>query len=286
MSDLPWQSVAEQALDSTLLRKTQLGGGDFAESYQAFLSNGECVFIKTHRNPPAHFFSTEAAGLQWLSESGCVNVPTVLAVSDSPPLLVLEWIETSGSNPEREAEFGRELAALHQSPFTVFGRPDHRTTGSQAMPNKPCSSWSDFYASQRLLPLARIASDTQTLPAKTINMLESVANRLSEIAPESTVPSLLHGDLWAGNRVLDHTGKSWLIDPAAHGGHREFDLAMLRLFGGYGTACFDAYHDVFPLEAEWQTRIALHQLAPLVVHAIKFGASYRSATQRALESYC
>ena len=95
----------------------------------------------------------------------------------------------------------------------------------------------------------------------------------------------LHGDLWAGNRVVDETGQSWLIDPAAHGGHREFDLAMMRLFGGFGPNCFAAYHEVAPLATGWQERVELHQLAPLIVHAVKFGGSYPYAAAQAIATY-
>jgi len=108
---------------------------------------------------------------------------------------------------------------------------------------------------------------------------------LDEFGAADEPASLLHGDLWAGNRVVDVDGSSWLIDPAAHGGHREFDLAMMQLFGGYGEACFSAYNETFALQHGWQSRIALHQLAPLIVHAIKFGGSYGAATERALSNY-
>ena len=98
-------------------------------------------------------------------------------------------------------------------------------------------------------------------------------------------PARLHGDLWAGNRLVDTDGRSWLIDPAAHGGHREFDLAMMRLFGGFGDECFAAYAEVFPLAAGWPERVALHQIAPLVVHAIKFGGGYVAAATNAIMQY-
>ena len=95
----------------------------------------------------------------------------------------------------------------------------------------------------------------------------------------------MHGDLWAGNRLVDERGDSWLIDPAAHGGHREFDLAMMRLFGGFGDACFAAYAELHPLAAGWEDRVALHQIAPLVVHAIKFGGHYVGAAESAIARY-
>ena len=280
-----WQSAAEQLIGSKIVRKTQLSGGDFAEAYQATLKDGRTVFIKTHVNPPAGFFSTEAAGLHWLGNSGFVNVPRVLGFSDEFPFLALEWVDIGRANADTEAVFGRDLAKLHQSGFSSFGRPDGRTTGSQAVPNTPCATWVEFYATQRLLPLAKLAHEEQALSNKCITMLELVAGKLAEFGAADEPPSLLHGDLWAGNRIIDFNGKSWLIDPAAHGGHREFDLAMMQLFGGYGQDCFAAYDEYFPMQSGWQDRVALHQLAPLTVHAIKFGGSYRSATQTALSNY-
>ena len=111
---------------------------------------------------------------------------------------------------------------------------------------------------------------------------DPVADGLGEFGAADEPPARLHGDLWAGNRLVDRTGRSWLVDPAAHGGHREFDLAMMRLFGGFGTAAFDAYDAAFPLADGWENRVSLHQLAPLVVHAVKFGGSYRGATVAAV----
>jgi fructosamine-3-kinase len=112
-----------------------------------------------------------------------------------------------------------------------------------------------------------------------------VAGRLVEVGGPPEPPARLHGDLWAGNHLVDTSGASWLIDPAAHGGHREFDLAMMRLFGGFGTACFDAYGERAPLADGWGERVALHQIAPLVVHAVKFGGGYRPAAEAAIRRY-
>jgi fructosamine-3-kinase len=141
-----------------------------------------------------------------------------------------------------------------------------------------------FQASNRLLPLARLASEAEALPSATIRDLETIASRLADLGGPPEPPARLHGDLWGGNRLVGAGGVSWLIDPAAHGGHREFDLAMMRLFGGFGEACFAAYAEVTPLADGWQTRVPLHQLAPVVVHAIKFGGGYAGAVRQALDS--
>ncbi len=275
--------LVSAALGVEALTATRVGGGDFASSHRVALADGSVVFAKSHRNPPPGFFTTEAAGLAWLASGGAGRVPEVLHAGDTPPLLVLEWIEESRTAAPDEAAFGQALALLHAERFECFGRPDARTTGSQALPNEPAESWAGFLAEQRLLPLARIAHDQRSLPAPSIKRIESLAARLDHVVPPPEPPSLLHGDLWAGNRVVDTAGRSWLIDPACFGGHREFDLAMMRLFGGFGDAAFAAYHEAHPLADGWADRVSLHQLPPLIVHAIKFGGRYPAAVDRALD---
>ena len=302
MSSNSWKTRAQTDLGVVLDHWQSLAGGDFAQSYTATvistsaqssddnaLQPGTRLFIKTHGSPPPNHFSTEARGLQWLTDSGTVNVPTVLGVDDEAPYLAIAWIEESrqrSASEQDEREFGRQLAQLHDAECASFGREDKRSTGSQGLPNQPLAHWADFYGTQRLLPLATLAAERQALSNSIINDIESLAARLDEWVPADVKPSRLHGDLWAGNRLVDVDGKSWLIDPASHGGHREFDLAMMRLFGGFGEACFDGYQEISPLDAGWQDRVSLHQLAPLIVHAIKFGSAYVGPTQEALSRYC
>jgi fructosamine-3-kinase len=238
------------------------------------------VFAKTHRDPPPHFFRTEASGLEWLRAADAVRMPRVMAVADD--LLVLEWIDTGAPIATTDAELGRQLADLHRAAAPSFGREDRMTTGSRRLPNEPYATWSECYAGNRLLPLARLGRDTGALASDTTDRLERVADRLTDLGGAPEPPARLHGDLWAGNRLIDSDGHNVLIDPAAHGGHREFDLAMMRLFGGFAPACFAAYAEAHPLAAGWEQRVPLHQLAPLAVHAIKFCGSYEAATRQAL----
>lgn len=261
---------------------SSVSGGDVSRAWRVVLDDHRLVFVKTHADPPADFYSTEAAGIDWLGDAGALPVPRVLGVSDKPAYLVLEWIEVTDGAPIDEAEFGRALAVMHQAGSTCFGREDQRTTGSRGLPNEPCDTWPEFYGSQRLEPLARLARDTGALDASTVRAIDHVAGRLDDLGGDPEPPARLHGDLWAGNRVVDADGSSWLIDPAAHGGHREFDLAMMRLFGGFGEDAFRGYADVFPLADGWERRVPLHQLAPLVVHAVKFGGQYVGAVENAL----
>lgn len=269
-------------------------GGDTASAFRVELADGRILFAKTHPSPPAGFFTTEAVGLEWLRSSGTVRVPIVLAASDGGPIdetgemhtpafLALEWIDQS-RRPADEFEFGRSLANLHQTSAAVFGREDGRTTGSLGLPNQPCATWSEFVSTCRFEPLARIASDRDALPADVIGHLERLAADLDRF-DDGAAAARLHGDLWAGNRLVDVDGSSWLIDPAAHGGHGEFDLAMMRLFGGFGPEAFAGYESVRPLADGWRERVELHQIAPLVVHAIKFGGSYVASAGRAIHRY-
>jgi fructosamine-3-kinase len=280
------------ALGSEVVAARRLGGGDVAESYRVEVADGRTAFAKTHRNAPPGFFTTEARGLTWLREPGAVEVPEVLAVSDGDPAagvpnhLVLEWVDEGGARTGAgEAAFGRALARLHAAGAPSFGREDRRTTGSRGLPNEPCTTWAEFYATQRLLPLARLAAEVRALPDRALAGLERVATRIDEVGGPPEPPARLHGDLWAGNRLVDAHGASWLIDPAAHGGHREFDLAMMRLFGGFGPDCFAAYDEAAPLAAGWEERVPLHQIAPLVVHAVKFGGGYGPAAADAIARF-
>jgi fructosamine-3-kinase len=274
------------ALGASVSAAERVHGGDVAIAFAVDLADGRRVFVKTHRRPPPGFFSTEAAGLAWLADAGAVDVPTVLAVSDeTPAVLALSWIDRGTATSSTEADLGRRLAALHRAGAACFGREDRRTTGSRALPNEPTATWAEFYASCRLLPLARLATDGGALAPATVQRLVALAGNLDRFGGPPEPPARLHGDLWAGNRIVGTGGRSWLIDPAAHGGHREFDLAMMRLFGGFGGECFAAYDDEFPLADGWRDRIALHQVAPLVVHAIKFGGGYVGAATDAIDRY-
>ena len=279
------RGAIEADLGARVARAVPVHGGDVARAYAVDLDDDRRVFAKTHPSAPPGFFTTEATGLAWLRATDAVAVPEVLAVSDDAPnRLVLEWIDEGRARSTGERDLGAGLARMHRAGAPAFGREDRRSTGSRGLPNEPCATWSEFYASNRLWPLARLARDGGALAPSTIADLERLAGRLDSV-DTGEPPARLHGDLWAGNRLVAADGRSWLIDPAAHGGHREFDLAMMRLFGGFGDDCFDAYVEEYPLEPGWEGRVALHQIAPLVVHAIKFGGGYVSGATAAIAQY-
>ncbi|WP_370325758.1 fructosamine kinase family protein [Euzebya sp.] len=264
----------------------RIAGGDVAEAWALDLADGRTAFAKTLADPPPGMFTTEASDLRWLADARALPVPAVLAADDATPAhLVLEWVDEGGRTRADEAAFGRGLATLHAVGADTFGRTDGRTTGSLAVPNDPCGTWAAFFAERRLRPLARSGRDRGALPDALVRGLEDLADAVDRLDVPVEPPARLHGDLWAGNRVVDATGASWLIDPQAHGGHREADLAMMALFGGFDAVCWAAYDEVHPLADGWRDRVALHQIPPLAVHAIRFGGSYVARTQAAVDRY-
>ena len=159
----------ETDLGARVRRSQRVHGGDVALSYEVELDDERRVFAKTHASPPPGFFTTEATGLCWLRAADAVAVPVVLAVSDDPPnRLVLEWIDEGRARSGTERDLGVGLARMHRAGAPAFGREDRRTTGSRGLPNEPCATWPEFYATNRLLPLARLARDGRVLAPSTI----------------------------------------------------------------------------------------------------------------------
>lgn len=203
----------------------------------------------------------EAAGLRWLAAAGA-RVPEI--VDETPDRLVLQEVPRGRLDAAGEDELGRMLATVHAAGAPRFGSlpaPGRFFVGRCELESPEADDWNDYYLQHRCLPLARrvgLASDVE---------------RVRVEAPAEP-PARLHGDLWTGNVLADDRGRPWLIDPAAYGGHREIDLAMLDLFGSIPARTAAAYQEISPLADGWRERIGLWQLFPLLVHAVLFGGSY------------
>ena len=228
-------------------------------------------------------FAAEASSLRWLAEAGAVPVPEVLAVTQAA--LVISMIPPGHASPSAAFRFGTELARLHAAGSEDFGAPWRGFIASLPLDNTPVppgqTGWPQWYASRRLLPYLRRAVDSGALGPEDGRLVEAVTDRIDALAGPAEPPSRIHGDCWAGN-VLWSGDRAWLIDPAAHGGHRETDLAMLALFGApHLDRILAGYQDTTPLAAGWRSRVPLHQLHPLLVHACLFGASYREEVRSA-----
>ncbi|KWW97835.1 fructosamine kinase [Carbonactinospora thermoautotrophica] len=245
--------------------------------HRAVLADGRPVFVKSGK--VGALFAAEAAGLRWLGEAGAVPVPQVLAVDEET--LVLPWLESEPATAPAAERFGRELAALHAAGAESFGASWPGFIAELPMDNTPGSSWPSWYAERRVLPFLRAAVDRGGLSKDDARLVERVVERIEALAGPAEPPSRIHGDCWSGN-VLWAGGRGWLVDPAAHGGHRETDLAMLALFGApFLDRILAAYQEVSPLADGWRARVPLHQLHPLLVHVVLFGRGYRSAVVEA-----
>ncbi len=280
------------SLPAGALAAHRVGGGDINEAWRVRL-NGEEAFVKTRPDAGEGEYALEAAGLGWLGEPGALRVPRVLEVADD--YLALEWVAPGGLSVDGAEELGRGLAAIHAAGAPGFGDPGfgerlgmRACFGSLRLSNERGEDWPSFYAERRLLPLARIAGDRAALSDAGVAAVGRVCERLAELAGPAEPPARLHGDLWSGNVHADAAGRPWLIDPSAYGGHREVDLAMLRLFSPptlLAERAFAAYAEATPLADGWRERVSLWQLLPLLVHAVLFGGAYRVAAERAARVY-
>lgn len=270
----------------------RVAGGSINDAWHLELVSGASIFVKARGDAEPAEFQAEAAGLRWLAAvAGGCPVPEVLAVGEFPAWLALEWIEPGALAGDGAEAMGRGLAAIHRSGARSFGAlppdsPDEiLRIGSVEIPLAESEVWSQTYAEQLLLPLVERTVRAGTLAPADAQAVERVCSRIDDLAGPKEAPSCLHGDLWGGNVMAAKDGRAWLIDPAAYGGHREVDLAMLRLFGSPGERVFNAYDEAFPLATGHEERVALYQLLPLLIHALLFGGSYGASAGDAARRY-
>jgi fructosamine-3-kinase len=287
----PLEDAIANALGSPPQNGSRVSGGDLNDAWRVELEDGQAAFVKTADDAQPGSYEAEANGLRWLAEPEALGVPEVRAVvdpdgdSEAPRLLALEWIDEGSLDAAGEEELGLGLAGVHEAGAETFGGDSPLRLGPLQIPNEPADSWTEFYAERRLRPLARQADERGSLPDGCQQQIDDLCERLDELAGPEEPPARLHGDLWSGNVLAGRDGRPYLIDPAAYGGHREIDLAMLRLFGGPSKRCFAAYEEAHPLADGHEDRVSLWQLFPLLVHAVLFGGGYGSSVARAAQRY-
>ncbi|HOI32255.1 MAG TPA: fructosamine kinase family protein, partial [Bacteroidales bacterium] len=231
-------------------------------------------------------FELEAKGLNLLMNNNKIRVPSVIGTGEAgqTSFILLEHIETGFPDNNFWETFGEELAHLHRETNETFGLDHDNYIGSLPQSNAPTTDWSDFFIAHRLKPQLKLAAAKNLLNSKILNDFEKLFYRLAELFPRE-VPALLHGDLWSGNFLCDSNQKPVLIDPAVYYGHREMDLAMSKLFGGFSPRFYESYHSAFPHEAGWQERVDLCNLYPLLVHVNLFGGGYVGQLQSSLNRF-
>lgn len=277
------REVLGQQLGTPVRRTKRLGGGSINDAFEVLFEDGAELFVKTNANPPAGMFEAEARGLRWLEDAKSIRVPRVVSLSDTKPAyLALELLTPGQRSTTFDETLGRSLAALHASGAPSFGLDHDNFIGRLHQSNRAADDWAAFYWNSRLEPQLRMASDRGLIDAGTQASFGALEPILGDRVGAREPPSRLHGDLWGGNLHADATGEPALIDPAVYGGHREIDLAMMRLFGGFGERVFAAYDEAWPLGPGASQRVSLYQLYPLLVHVNLFGGSYLGSVRRAV----
>lgn len=277
-----------------------VGGGCIANARIAVFADGSEVFVKS-AEAPGDMFRREAEGLQALATADAIRVPTVLAVDDAA--LVLEKIIPAPRSSDFSSTFGRRLARLHRHQAPACGFAHDNYIGLTPQPNTPVngewcdqraegpqepdgSDWPDFYIQRRLHFQAELA--VRNAHGNELAMLLTRAEPRIRVLLGQAIepPGLLHGDLWGGNYMVDESGQACLIDPAVYYGHREAELAMTRLFGGFDREFYAAYEAEWPLQRGHVERLPLYQLYHLLNHLNLFGRSYYPQCERILRSLC
>ena len=278
--------------DTAIESRRSVGGGDINRAALLTLPGGRSVFLKENRPNLAGMFAAEAAGLEALAEvggrSGAPPVPRPLAwgADSGCSFLMMEVLDTGGGTDG--AAFGRALAELHREGRSrSCGFESDNWIGSTPQPNQQTASWHDFFAGHRLMYQWELARSRGYGSGTTERQIQSLCRRLPELIPDvdSGRPSLLHGDLWGGNWMAGADGRAWLIDPAVYYGHREADLAMTRLFGGFPPGFHRGYEEAWPLEGAFDERVDIYNLYHLLNHLNLFGSSYWGGVARILGRY-
>ncbi|HSI03073.1 MAG: fructosamine kinase family protein [Myxococcota bacterium] len=262
-------------------RTERLHGGDINDAHLVALADGRELFVKSNTRAPRMMFQREAEGLEWLGAANALRVPKVVGIGER--VLVLELIRPAERRRDFDEQLGRGLAALHLSGAGTYGLATDNYIGTLPQSNRAHPTWADFYRDERLTPLIQRAGDVFSPLDRRI--FDRLLERMRPLVGEVDRPSRLHGDLWGGNLLTDEQGAPVLIDPAAYGGDREIDLAMMQLFGGFSARVFAAYAEAAPLRDGWKERVKLYQLYPLLVHANLFGGSYVTSAVEAAKTY-
>lgn len=274
---------AEALLGTAVVATAPVAGGDVCTATRLRLSDGRSALVKTRAHAPPDFFPGEARQLRWLKDAGGARTPEVLAAAED--CLILSWIEPGRPSVEAAEKFGRALAITHVAGADGFGAAHDGYVATLPLSNAGGDDWPQFWVTRRVLPYLKVARDRTAISVPDAAAVERVTDRIDDFAGPAEPPSRIHGDLWSGNVVWGSDGSGYLVDPAAYGGHRETDLAMLALFGAPQLSrLLDAYDEATPLATGWQQRVPLHQLHPLLVHAILFGGSYGARAGAAARS--
>ncbi|RAJ88123.1 fructosamine-3-kinase [Chitinophaga dinghuensis] len=263
-----------------------VGGGEINETFRINTNEGYFFLKLNDATRYPEMFRQEFAGLEALRKARALAVPRPLATGTAggKTFLLMEFIQKGNAIGDFWEDFAAGLARQHMQTQDTFGFPTPNYIGTIKQYNTPYSNWSVFYAFNRLMPLTKLGYDEGIIESSVVKQMERLCRHLPKLFPQEK-PALLHGDLWSGNFLIGPDGKACIYDPAVYYGHREMDLGMARLFGGFDTRFYYAYQSIYPLAPGWQQRIGVCQLYPLLVHTLLFGGNYYSSVREILAAY-
>lgn len=276
----------KQSLKTDITGFTFLAGGCINNGGRLRTAKGDFFLKWNDASRYPDMFETEAKGLKLLSQSDSICVPEVIQSGQAGTyqFLLLEYVNQGSKRDDYWDKLGVQLAALHRNTSMAFGLDHDNYIGSLRQSNRWHNSWADFFINERLQVQLKVAVDSALIDAPTMKKFHILFGILPSLMPEES-PALLHGDLWNGNLMTNREGLPCLIDPAVYYGHREADLAMTQLFGGFNRKFLNRYHEVFPLVPGYLDRFDLYNLYPLLVHVNIFGTGYLQQVVSILRLY-
>lgn len=262
-------------------------GGDINSVFRISGEDGSAYFIKLNKSQLfPDLFEKEALGLNLIASTQAIKTPHIMAYGKETEhvFLILEWIDIDFFTPASMFDLGARLAKMHQTRNTEYGLFTANFMGSLFQDNATDKDWLSFFLLRRLEPQLELAKEKKLLTHQDLTDFQKIYQFVESIY-ENEKPSLLHGDLWSGNAVVNKLQQPILIDPATYFGHREVDIAMTKLFGGFNQTFYDAYHETLPLKRGWQERCDIWNLYPLLIHLNLFGVSYLSQIRSVFKKY-
>lgn len=268
------------------LISSPVSGGSINEAFKITTAEGKFFLKYNDTGLYPRMFEKEAEGLKLIKNCGEIDVPEVLLTDHAGKFsfLLLKFIEQTAESGNFWEYFGKQLAAMHNHHSAQFGLDHDNYMGSLIQHNTFHNHWTSFFVDERLERQVRLARENGKMSRPDVSAFERLYRRLDEIFPQ-VKPSLVHGDLWSGNFMVNKSGQACLIDPAVYYGHPEVDIAMSTLFGGFSSKFYDAYTNHHPLEKGWQERLDYYNLYPLMVHVNLFGGGYLGSVQRILRRF-
>ena len=277
---------AKKGSDVSIIKTLPLSGGSINDTLLLKTNSGNYFLKYNQASAYPGMFEQEAIGLELLLKAGEIRVPEVITPGEGGnySFLLLEYLDAAGKRNDFWATFGRRLAALHRHSAETFGLDHDNYIGSLKQYNNQHQHWTDFFREERLLVQMEMAGKSGLMSSDMRQAFDNLFKRLEEIFPKEP-PSLIHGDLWSGNYMVDEKGEACIIDPAVYYGFREMDIGMSRLFGVFGNEFYEAYNEAWPMAPGWRERIDICNLYPLMVHVNLFGAGYLGSVENILQRF-